>query len=202
MRPMFEQTIRAMACGVLLAASTVTAQAQSAAATPAQAAGSGQATAPQAAPQGQAVTPAKARLEQLAWIAGAWTGKLGERTIEQHWSAPAAGTIVAMYRSILGDRTTLYELLAMEQQGDTVALRIKHFAPGPGLVSQEAKDQSNDHTLISVDGKTAVFQGGTAESPVQVRFHSPEADALDITVTRQRNGAPASTEFKYRRIKP
>lgn len=126
---------------------------------------------------------------------------LGDRTIEQHWSAPLAGSIVAMYRSIQGGRTTLYELLAIEQAGEGVVLRIKHFTPGPGLVGQEAKEQSNDNALVSIDGKTAIFQGGTAESPVQIRFTSPDPDSLNITVTRQRSGAPAATEFKYHRIK-
>lgn len=145
--------------------------------------------------------PAPAKVEQLGWVTGAWTGTLGDRTIEQHWSAPLGGSIVAMYRSLLGGRATLYELLAIEQEGEGVVLRIKHFAPGPGLVGQEAKDQSMDHRLTSVNGKTAVFQGA-GPVPVQIRFHSPDPDSLNITVTRERNGAPASTEFRYRRIKP
>lgn len=81
---------------------------------------------------GLSAPPVKATIDQLGWIAGAWTGALGERTIEQHWSAPRGGSIVAMYRSIQGDRPTLYELLAIEQDGEGLVLRIKHFAPGPG----------------------------------------------------------------------
>ncbi|HEV3484105.1 MAG TPA: DUF6265 family protein, partial [Vicinamibacterales bacterium] len=142
-----------------------------------------------------------ATVDQLAWVAGAWTGTLGDRTVEQHWSAPLAGSIVAMYRSIRGGKTTLYELLAMENEGEGVVLRIKHFAPGRGLVSQEAKDESMDHTLVSLEERTAVFVGGTAASPVRITFRSPDANALNITVERQREGKPVSTEFKYTRIK-
>jgi hypothetical protein len=148
-------------------------------------------------------TPAAARasVDQLGWVAGAWTGTLGDRTVEQHWSAPLAGSIVAMYRSVRGGKPTLYELLAIENDGDRVVLRIKHFAPGAGLVSQEAKDQSMDHTLVSVGDRTAVFVGGTPESPVRITFTSPDPAALNITVERQRDGKPVSTEFKYTRIK-
>jgi hypothetical protein len=156
---------------------------------------------------GQAPAPgpsaaAKATVEQLAWVTGAWTGKLGERTIEQHWSAPLAGSIIAMYRSIQSNRPTLYELLAMEQDGEGVVLRIKHFAPGVGLVGQEAKDESVNNTLVRVDGRTAVFEGGTASSPTRITFTSPDPDTLNITVGRQRDGKPVSTEFKYNRMKP
>ena len=66
------------------------------------------AAAPVAA-HGQAPAPCARLLRKPAWInsawvTGAWTGKLGERTIEQHWSAPLAGSIIAMYRSIQGNR--------------------------------------------------------------------------------------------------
>ena len=144
--------------------------------------------------------PAKATVDQLSWVAGAWAGTLGERTIEQHWSAPVAGSIIAMYRSIQANKPTLYELLAIEQDGDGVVLRIKHFAPGAGLVGREAKDQSQDQRLVKVEDRMAVFEGGTAASPVRITFRSPDPATLNITVESIRDGAPASTEFRYKRI--
>ena len=149
---------------------------------------------------GTSSAPVKATVDQLSWVAGAWTGTLGERTVEQHWSAPRAGSIIAMYRSIQANRPTLYELLAIEQSGEHVVLRIKHFAPGPGLVGREAKDESIDHTLVTLSDRTAVFEGGTPASPVRVTFNSPDADTLNITVARQREGKPVATEFRYKRI--
>ena len=153
-----------------------------------------------AAQTGEPRVAVKATVTQLAFVTGAWTGTLGDRTVEQHWSAPKAGSIIAMYRSIRSDKPTLYEILAIEQDGEGVALRIKHFAPGAGLVSQEAKDQSSDHVLVSVSEGRAVFVGGTPESPVRVTFVKAGPDALTITVARQRDGQPVSTEFKYTRI--
>jgi hypothetical protein len=151
---------------------------------------------------GEPRLPATATVDQLAWVTGAWTGMLGERTIEQHWSAPLGGSIIAMYRSLQKGRPTLYELLAIEQEGEGVALRIKHFAPGPGLVGQEPRDESVNHALVSLDGRTAVFEGGAAASPVRITFTSPDPSTLTIVVGRQRDGKPVSTEFKYRRIAP
>jgi hypothetical protein len=150
----------------------------------------------------QTSAPAKATIDQLSWVAGAWTGTLGDRTVEQHWSAPLGGSIIAMYRSVQNNKATLYELLAIEQEGEGLALRIKHFAPGPGLVGQEAKDESANHTLIKLEDRLAIFEGGTPASPVHVTFRSPDSATLNITVERTRNGAPVSTEFKYKRIPP
>lgn len=175
-----QRLFRTVLFGVLVAAAPVAAHGQTPAAGPA---------------------PAKASVDQLAWVTGAWTGKLGERTIEQHWSAPLAGSIIAMYRSIQGNRATLYELLAIEQDGEGVVLRIKHFTPGAGLVGQEAKDESMNHALIRIEGRTAVFEGGPAASPTRITFTHPDPDTLNISVARERNGKPVSTEFKYTRIK-
>lgn len=144
---------------------------------------------------------AKATLEQVAWIAGPWEGMLGDRKIEQHWMAPAANSMVAMYRSIQKDRATLYELLAIEQEGESLMLRIKHFAPGPGMAGREAKDESIDHALVRVDGRTAVFEGTASENPSRVIFTSPDANTLIITVERMRDGKLVPTDFRYSRIK-
>ena len=143
---------------------------------------------------------AKATVSQLAFIAGPWTGRLGDRTIEQHWSAPLGDSMVAMYRNVQEGKVRLYELLVMEQDGEGVALRIKHFAPGAGLVGRQAKDESVNHKLVRLDGQTAVFEG-TGENPTRVTFARTSPDALTITVARVRDGAPVSTDFNYTKIK-
>ena len=120
--------------------------------------------------------PVKATVEQLAWVSGAYTGMLGDRTIEQHWSAPLGGSIIAMYRSIQANKATLYELLAIEQEGANGVLRIKHFAPGPGLVARRPKDESVNQTPGQDRGPASVFEGGTPPRiRVRITFRSPEA---------------------------
>src|SRR5215217_3550935 len=134
--------------------------------------------------------PVKASIEQVAWISGAWTGTLGDRTIEQHWMAPLGGSMVAMYRSIRDNKPTLYELLAIEQDAEGLVLRIKHFAPGPGLVGQEAKEESMNHSLVALEQRRAVFEAATPSGPVRVTFTTPDAAGLTIVVERQRDGKP------------
>lgn len=142
----------------------------------------------------------RASVAQLGWIAGLWTGTLGDRTIEQHWLAPLGTSMVAVYRNVQGERPMLYELLTLEQEGDGVVLRIKHFAPGPGLVGRQEKDESVNHPLVALDGQTAVFEGGLpGAAPARITFRRVDADHLTITVARLREGAPVATEFKYTR---
>jgi hypothetical protein len=107
-----------------------------------------------------------------------------------------------MYRSIREGKPTLYELLAIEQEGEGVVLRIKHFAPGPGLVGREAKERSIDHRLVSVDGAGAVFEGVDPAAPSRITFRRPDADSLNIITERQQDGRTLTIEFSYSRIKP
>jgi hypothetical protein len=143
---------------------------------------------------------AKATVSQLAFISGPWTGTLGDRTIEQHWSAPLGDSMVAMYRNVQDGKVRLYELLVMEQEGEGVALRIKHFAPGAGLVGRQEKDASINHRLVKVEGQTAVFEG-TGANPNRVIFTRTSPDALTIRVERVRDGALAGTDFNYTKIR-
>lgn len=144
--------------------------------------------------------PVKATVQQVAFIAGQWTGMLGDRHIEQHWMAPVGTSMVAAYRNVQGTEPKLYELLVIEQEGDALMLRIKHFAPGPGLVGRQPQGESVNHRLVKVAGQTAVFEG-TGENPTRVTFTRKSADALDIVVARLRDGKIAETVFPYTRVK-
>jgi hypothetical protein len=143
------------------------------------------------APIGDA-PPAKATISQLSFIAGPWTGMLGDRTIEQHWSAPLGNSMVAMYRNVQDGQARLYELLVIEQDGEGIALRIKHFAPGAGLVGRQAKDEAVTHKLVRVEEQMAVFEG-TGENPARVTFTRTSPEALSIVVERMRDGKPVAT---------
>jgi len=154
-----------------------------------------QASAQTPAPIGAAPAVA-AQVEQLGFISGPWQGALGDRTIEQYWSAPLGNSMVAMYRNVQNGQARLYELLVIEAEGDSVALRIKHFAPGPGLVGRQEKDAAISHKLVRIGKDTAEFEG-TGENPNRVIFTRTSPTALTIRVERMRDGALTGTDFNY-----
>lgn len=147
-----------------------------------------------------AAPAAKATIQQVAFIAGQWTGTLGDRHIEQHWMTPVGTSMVAAYRNVQGTEPKLYELLVIEQEGDGLVLRIKHFNPGVGLAGRQPQGESVNHRLVKVEGETAVFEG-TGENPARVTFTRKAPDALDIIVGRMRDGQIAQTVFAYKQVK-
>lgn len=143
--------------------------------------------------------PAQATIQQVAFIAGQWYGKLGENLIEQHWMTPVGPSMVAAYRNLAGGtKPGLYEILAIEEQDGTLKLRIKHFAPGPGLASREAQGEAAEHTLVKVQGEMAVFES-TGPNALRITFSKPSKDALNIVLDRVRDGKPTQTVFAYTR---
>jgi hypothetical protein len=84
-----------------------------------------------------------------------------------------------------------------------VRASIPPYRPHMDRVSRRPRlERRRRRPWTSLKGRTALFEGGDAANPTRITFKSPDAATLNITVERRRNGAPVSTEFKYRRIAP
>ena len=143
---------------------------------------------------------ATATIQQVAFITGRWSGTMGDRHVEQHWMAPVGSSMVAAYRNLQGTKPMLYEILVIEEQDGGLMLRIKHFAPGPGLASREAQGEAAEHRLVKVQGEVAVFES-SGPNGARITFSKPAADQLSIAVERMRDGKPVKTVFPYTLVK-
>jgi len=113
-----------------------------------------------------------ARVTDFSFLTGRWTGEGLDGEVEEIWSAPAAGTMVGTFRLVQQGRPTLYEFFALEEHEGTVAFRLKHFDPGPGLPGWEERGRETLFTLVRVEADTAWFHGLT--------FRRDGPDALTI----------------------
>ena len=55
--------------------------------------------------------PATGTVAQLAWLAGTWSGGDGPVSVEERWTLPAGGAMLAVSRTIKGDRMVAFEFL-------------------------------------------------------------------------------------------
>lgn len=69
-------------------------------------------------------TPAKAAIGDVAWLAGAWVGTRGTAattSIEERWSPPLGGAMLAVSRTVSRDRMSAFEFLRIvERDGGLV----------------------------------------------------------------------------------
>ncbi|NJN53380.1 MAG: hypothetical protein HC804_00680 [Anaerolineae bacterium] len=96
------------------------------------------------------ITPA-----DLTWLAGKWKGHRGPDVVEEQWSGLGGGTLMGMFRWQKGEQVWFYELLVIEQEGDRVWLRLKHFYPG--LKGWEEKDKATEFLLVQLQDREAIF---------------------------------------------
>lgn len=74
-------------------------------------------------------TERAASIHDLTFLAGAWIGTIGQDKAEEHWSQPAAGNIMGMFRWIgADDSLRMLEILSITEENETIHLRLIHYS--------------------------------------------------------------------------
>ena len=133
---------------------------------------------------GQAPTPT---LNDLAWIAGSWTGTTSDIEMEEHWSAPKGQSMIGMHRDVGKGRMLAFEFLRIEQQGAQVVY----------LSMPNGRAPATPFPLKEVTGTRAVFENPAHDFPQRIIYWKDGAD-LRARIEGTMNGKPASEEWHWR----
>jgi hypothetical protein len=132
----------------------------------------------------------------LTWLTGSWHARLGADHVEEHWSDLRANTLVATFRWTRADGTVrFYEIEVIEQEGDRVYLRVKHF--DPGLIGWEEKDAPHQFVLVALDEQGAVFLELDKPNPRWAVYRRRGPDRLDAWFTRGTEPDPDPGVFEF-----
>lgn len=140
-----------------------------------------------------------ASVADLAWIAGQWQGQKGADRLDEHWSVPASGTMLGMFRWLKDGKVLVYELLAFEDSDDRAkgpVLLLRHF--NAGLIGWEEKDAPLRCPLAGGGPGEAVFacEGVAA----RLTFRRAGENGLTVLLERQKDGQTRTDEFNYQRV--
>jgi len=145
--------------------------------------------------------PLRATIDDLAWLAGSWYGHIGEDPIDEHWSAPAGGVMIGMFRWLKQGRLHMYEFLAIEPDGDGgLVLRLKHFHEG--LVAWEGKSLVRAFPLVELGNRQAAFRRGGAFRSNQFLYRQPADNQMIVVEEVRKGGELVVSEFRYARRAP
>jgi hypothetical protein len=104
----------------------------------------------------------RATLADLAWMAGHWTGTVGNGTIEQFCSEPTHGVMMGMFRASMGDKTAEIELYTMQETPNGIEEHIRFFKSTP----LEPDDPPEVTMMVkSVSPNEIVFENPTGNYP-------------------------------------
>jgi hypothetical protein len=100
-----------------------------------------------------------ARVADLAWLEGRWTGKgLGGR-IEESWSGPDGGAMLGYFRLVKDGKPVFYVILTLLENEGSVEMRLKHV--NPDMTGWEEKNGFVTFKLVKHDDTGAYFSGLT-----------------------------------------
>jgi hypothetical protein len=137
-------------------------------------------------PAASAVVNAKATLAQVAWIAGVWVGGSGTSSVEERWTPPAGGAMLAVSRTLRDGNMNSFEFLCLVERDG-------------GLVYQampNGRMPATDFTLTRLEGESATFENPAHDYPKVIRYTKRPDGTLEATISAENNQRARSFVFK------
>ncbi len=133
----------------------------------------------------------EAKLENIAWISGTWHGEAFGGQVEEIWSEPSGGSMMATFKLVVDGAVGFYEIEIIRELNNTLILQLKHFTPS--LKGWETKDETIDFPLNYITKDKVVFEGMIFERisdtemhvSVEVTNDSGEVELLKLEYFRQ-----------------
>lgn len=139
-----------------------------------------------------------AKLTDLSWLEGPWKSGPNEKTqAEEHWSAPAGGAMMGMFRLLQGGKPGIYEFLLIEEDADGIHLRLRHYRPQMADVDKAPIRLK----LTEATGRKLIFVNPDNDQPKRILYSQESPDQLTATVETTRNGKPHSFTLRMQRSK-
>jgi hypothetical protein len=132
--------------------------------------------------------PARAAIGDLAWLAGAWVGTRGEKgatSIEERWSPPGGGAMLAASRTVSRGRMTAFEYLrVVERDGGLV------------YIAQPGGRTPTEFVLTALSTTRAVFENPRHDSPQRIVYEVSAEGQLSASIGYMKGGKPQRFEFR------
>jgi hypothetical protein len=131
-----------------------------------------------------------AALHEFAWLAGHWRGEAFGGITEEVWTPPLGGSMMCVFKVVINDKTSFYEIVTLSESKGTVEKRLRHFSTD--LWAWEEKNSPQKFKLIKVTDNRIYFDGFTYE-----RISEHEMNIYAIL--KQRDGTKVEVKFNYKR---
>lgn len=132
-----------------------------------------------------------ATIEDIAWLAGAWTGEAFGGVAEETWNPPSAGTMVGLFKLMHDDQPSMYEIQLLVQEEGSLVWKVKHF--NADFSAWEDKPDFVSFPLVKVTEDGAWFEGLTLERD--------GPDRLNVYLVLTHDGETSEEKLVYHRMR-
>jgi hypothetical protein len=127
-------------------------------------------------------------IDQLAFMQGCWQMQRNTRVVDEHWSAPRAGTMFGFSRTVVADSVREHEFIRIYTRGDKLV-----YAAQP---SRQAPAEFESTTL---NDNEVVFANPQHDFPQRIIYRRLGNDSLIARVEGTMNGGERGFDFRYGR---
>ena len=131
---------------------------------------------------------AAATTKDVAFFTGCWVFERGGRKVEEHWMAPAGGSLMGLSRTTAGPKTVEYEFL-----------QIRDTADGLVYIAKPSGQAEATFKVASLTAEEVVFENPTHDFPQRIKYRRVGADELHARVEGTRNGKTSGFDLPYKR---
>ena len=151
-----------------------------------------------APPQGEEAGQEASPLRGLAWMTGSRQGSGLGGSVEEHWSRPAGGSMIGMFRLVQKGETSFTQYMLVEEEQGGVVLRFQHFNPG---YAPWEEDGPLRFELVEAEAGKAVFESpDPKQTPARLVYRDLGGGALSCLMeSPQALGGPISFEILLKR---
>ena len=133
-------------------------------------------------------TPAKATIQGLKWLEGAWVGSRGTGgaiSMEERWTPAKGGAMLGVSRTVSRDKMSAFEFLRIyERDGGLVYAAQPNGTPATEFILTEL-----------ADGK-AVFDNPRHDYPKRITYELGPDGGLRATIGFMRGGTPRNFDYR------
>ncbi len=134
--------------------------------------------------RGQSGPPVRASISQMAWLAGTWSGGGGPVAIEERWTPAAGGAMLAVSRTIKGDRMVAFEFLRIVERDGTLV-----------YVAQPNGTPPTEFRLSAITPDSATFENKAHDFPKVIAYAKKPDGTLEARVS---DGNQKGETFRFR----
>jgi hypothetical protein len=128
---------------------------------------------------------ARAAIDELAWLSGNWASEPGAVVFEERWTSPAGGAMLAISRTLKGDRMVAFEFLRIvERDGRLI------------YIAQPGGRPPTEFAMTAIEKQAVTFENPAHDFPKMIRYTLRADGTLEARVS---DGGSKAETFVFKR---
>ena len=130
-----------------------------------------------------------ASISDLSWLAGCWSSRGGEAGSEEHWLAPAGGSMLGVGRTVVDGKTVAHEFM-----------QIRETEPGKlAFIARPSGQAEASFPLARLGENEVVFENPSHDFPQRVVYRR-QGEELQARIEGTETGTDKRIEFPMDRV--